>query len=135
MAEFSTAVKYKLPIKIVVIKNNVLGQIRWEQMVMLGNPEYGVELEPIDFAGVARARGGTGFSIEDPADCGRILDQALQTSGPVLVEAVVDPYEPPMPPKITMDQATALAKSLVRGEPHRIKIATTIATDKVHEMV
>ncbi len=42
MGEFATCVKYKLPIKVVVIKNNTLGQIKWEQMVFLGNPEYGV---------------------------------------------------------------------------------------------
>jgi pyruvate dehydrogenase (quinone) len=46
MAEFATAVKYQLPIKVVVVKNNVLGMIKWEQMVFLGNPEYGVALNP-----------------------------------------------------------------------------------------
>ena len=56
MAEFVTAVKYQLPIKVVVVKNNTLGQIKWEQMVFLGNPEYGCELQPIDFAGFARLR-------------------------------------------------------------------------------
>src|SRR3954462_14431758 len=44
MAEMLTGKKYKLPIKIVVFKNNVLGQIKWEQMVFLGNPEYVCEL-------------------------------------------------------------------------------------------
>src|SRR5919198_2776985 len=44
MAEFATAVQYNLPVKVVIVKNNVLGQIKWEQMVFLGNPEYGVEL-------------------------------------------------------------------------------------------
>ena len=42
MAELVTAVKYKLPIIVVIIKNNTLGQIKWEQMVFLGNPEYAV---------------------------------------------------------------------------------------------
>ena len=59
MGEIATLVKYKLPVKVIVIKNNVLGQIKWEQMVMEGNPEYGVELEPIDFAGIRESlRGG-----------------------------------------------------------------------------
>src|SRR5918995_5221469 len=44
MAELATCVKYKLPVKIIVIKNNTLGMIKWEQMVFLGNPEYGCEL-------------------------------------------------------------------------------------------
>jgi pyruvate dehydrogenase (quinone)/pyruvate oxidase len=135
MAEFVTAVKYELPIKVVVLKNNSLGQIKWEQMVFLGNPEYGCDLQPIDFASVARACGGHGFTIEDPASCGRILDEALAVRGPVLIEAVVDPFEPPMPPKVTMDQASHFAESLVRGEPNRKKIALTALEDKVREMV
>ncbi len=135
MAEFATAVKYKLPIKVVIIKNNTLGQIKWEQMVLLGNPEYGVELEPIDFAAFARACGGTGFHIEDPKECGAVLEQALNTEGPVVIEAVVDPFEPPLPAEISARQALHFAKALARGEPDRMKIATTIASDKVRELV
>jgi pyruvate dehydrogenase (quinone) len=135
MAEFATAVKYQLPIKVVIIKNNTLGQIKWEQMVFLGNPEYGCELHPIDFAAFARACGGTGFTIEDPRQCGAVLDQAFVTPGPVLVEAVVDPFTPPMPAKITVDQATKFAQSLARGEPNRSKIAWTVLSDKVRELI
>jgi pyruvate dehydrogenase (quinone) len=50
MGEFATAVQYDLPIKVIVIKNDTLGMIRWEQMGFLGNPEFGVEFSPIDFA-------------------------------------------------------------------------------------
>jgi pyruvate dehydrogenase (quinone)/pyruvate oxidase len=135
MGELATLVKYDLPVKVVIIKNNVLGQIKWEQMVFLGNPEFGVELQPIDFAKFAQACGATGFCIEDPADCGRILDEALATPGPVVVEAVVDPLEPPMPPKVTRDQATKFAESLLRGEPNREKIALTAVADRVRELV
>ena len=135
MAEFVTAVKYKLPIKIVIIKNNTLGQIKWEQMVFLGNPEYGCDLQPIDFAAFARACGGTGFTIEDPKECGKVLDQALAVKGPVIIEAVVDACEPPMPPKATVKQGLELAKSLLRGEPDRGKIIETILEDKVKEMI
>ena len=135
MAEFATAVKYRLPIKVVIIKNNTLGQIKWEQMVFLGNPEYGCELHPIDFAAFARACGGVGVSIEDPRECGPVLDEALRSPEPVLVEAVVDPFEPPMPAKTKPKQALHFAESLARGEPDRMKIVTTIAEDKVRELV
>jgi len=135
MADFVTAVKYELPIKVVIIKNNVLGQIRWEQMVMLGNPEYGVELQPIDFAKFAEACGGRGLSVTDPRKCGNMLEQLLHTPGPALLEAVVDPFEPPMPGKIKPEQAVRFAESLARGEPNRMKIATTILEDKVKELV
>ena len=135
MAEFVTAVKYKLPIKVVIIKNNTLGQIKWEQMVFLGNPEYGCDLQPIDFAAFARACGGTGFTVEDPKECGKVLDAALATAGPVVVEAVVDPFEPPMPPKATLKQGYELAKALARGQPAAGKIMATILEDRVKEMI
>jgi pyruvate dehydrogenase (quinone) len=135
MAEFATAVKYNLPIKVVIVKNNVLGQIKWEQMVFLGNPEYGADLHPIDFATFARACGAQGFTIEDPKVCGEVLEEALNAPGPVIVEAVVDPFEPPRPPKVTPEQALKFAKSLAKGQPKRMKIASTIAEDVVKEMI
>ena len=70
-----------------------------------------------------------------PADCGSIVEQALNTPGPVLVLAVVDPYEPPMSPKVSMKQAEKCAESLLRGEPNRGKIISTIAEDRVRELV
>lgn len=135
MAEFANCVKYQLPIRVVVIKNNSLGMIKWEQMVFLGNPEYGCDLQSIDFAMFARACGATGFSVTDPAQCGGVLDQAFAVDGPVLVEAVVDPFTPPMPPKVTVEQAAKFAESLAKGQPHRNKIALTVLSDTVREIV
>jgi len=135
MGEMATCVRYKLPIKIFVVKNNSLGQIKWEQMVFLGNPEYECDLQPIDFAGVARAFGITSFTINTPDECGRIIDQALATPGPVLVEAVVDENEPPMPAKIKPQQALHFAESMARGTKDWQKIATTIAKDRIRELV
>jgi pyruvate dehydrogenase (quinone) len=135
MGELATCVKYDLDVKIVVIKNNLLGQIKWEQMVFLGNPEYGCELQPIDFVAVARGFGVPGFAINDPAACGATLREALALPGPVLIEATVDPHEPPMPPKTTLKQAAHFAESLARGTPERAKIALTIASDTVRELI
>src|SRR5437588_7015858 len=117
MGEFATAVKYKLPIKIVIIKNNTLGQIKWEQMVFLGNPEYEVALHPIDFVKFAEACGGVGFRCEKPAEVRPALETAFASDKPAIVEAVVDPFEPPMPPAATAKQALHLAEALGRGEP------------------
>jgi pyruvate dehydrogenase (quinone)/pyruvate oxidase len=135
MAEFANCVRYKLPIKVVIVKNNSLGMIKWEQMVFLGNPEYGCELQPIDFALFARACGAAGFATGRPDECGAVLEQALATDGPVIVEATVDPFTPPMPPKVTMEQAGKFAESLAKGQPRRNKIALTVIADKVRELV
>jgi pyruvate dehydrogenase (quinone)/pyruvate oxidase len=128
-------VKYQLPVKIIVIKNDTLGMIKWEQMVFLGHPEFGCSLQPIDFAAFARACGGSAFTIEDPDLCGEVLEHALRMDGPVLVEAVVDPHEPPMPPKATLKQTGKLAEALLRGTPNREKIALTVLSDKVRELL
>jgi pyruvate dehydrogenase (quinone) len=135
MADFVTAIKYKLPIKVVIVKNNTLGQIKWEQMVFLGNPEYAVDLYPIDFAEFAHACGGVGFTVEDPDDCGRTMESFLDAPGPALLQAVVDPFEPPLPPKVRAEQALHFAESLARGEPNRKKIALTALSDKVRELI
>jgi len=134
MGEFATAVKYGLPITVVIIKNNTLGMIKWEQMVFLGNPEYGVELQPIDFVKFAEACGGLAFRCERPEEVRGALEAALSSNKPAVVEAVVDPFEPPMPARITQEDAVNMAKALVRGEPHRGRIALTLFRDKVREL-
>ena len=134
MGEFATAVKYRLPIKVVIIKNNTLGQIKWEQMVFLGNPEYGVSLEPIDFVKYAEACGGIGFRCEKPDEVHSALEALMLADGPALCEAVVDPYEPPMPARVNAMQALHLAESLARGEPNRGRIALTLFRDKVNDL-
>src|SRR5437868_9214736 len=85
MGELATAVKYQLPIKVVIIKNNTLGQIKWEQMVFLGNPEYGVDLQPIDFVKFAEACGAAAFHCEKPTEIEDALSRALHTPGPAVV--------------------------------------------------
>ena len=135
MGDFVTLRKYNLNAKIIVIKNNTLGQIKWEQMVFLGNPEYGCELEPIDFAKVAEGCGINAITIDDAARCADQLREALATPGPCLIEAEVDPYEPPFPPKTELKQALNMGKALAKGTPHAMKTALTLASDTVRELV
>jgi pyruvate dehydrogenase (quinone) len=135
MAEIATLVKYNLRVAVVVVKNNVLGQIKWEQMILEGNPEYGVELQPIDFAKVADACGARGYTIERPQEAEGVLREALLHHGPVVIQAVVDPNEPPMPGKVTTEQAYKFAKSLVRGQKDAAKILETIAEDQLREVI
>ncbi len=135
MGDFVTAVKHELPIKVVIIKNNTLGQIKWEQIVFLGNPEYEVALAPIDFVKFAEACGGVGFRCEKPEEVRPALEMAFGSPKPAIIEAVVDPFEPPMPAQATPKQAINFAKGLARGEPHAGEIITTVLEDKVREMI
>ena len=134
MCEFLTAVKYKLPIVVVIIKNNTLGQIKWEQIVFLGNPEYGCELHNPNFAKYAEACGGLGITVERPEEIRPALERALASNRPALVEVVVDPFEPPMPPKVSVEQALHFAEALAKGQPAGGRIALTLFRDKLSEL-
>lgn len=133
MGDLATLVQHKLPVKIIVLRNNTLGLIKWEQMIYLGNPEYGVDLQPIDFVKVAEACGLRAVRIEDPKKCSRQIKEALAMNGPVLVECITDPLEPPMPPKATKAEMKHFAQSLLGGERDRARIALTMARQAMDE--
>jgi pyruvate dehydrogenase (quinone)/pyruvate decarboxylase len=97
MAELSTAVQQKLPVKLIVLKNNSLGEVKFEQRE-LGNPEFGCELAPIDFVAYARACGADGVRAGTPDDLRPAITQALRSPGAAVVEAIVDANEPPAKP-------------------------------------
>jgi pyruvate dehydrogenase (quinone)/pyruvate oxidase len=133
MGDFVTLVQYELPVKVVVMKNNTLGLIKWEQMLYLGNPEYGVDLHPVDFVKVAEACGAKGVRIEDPERCREQLKDALAHPGPTLIECIVDPLEPPWPPVITTDEQKKLVEAMARGEVNRTPIGLSIGRHAVQE--
>ena len=133
MGDLATLVQHKLPVKIIVLKNNILGLIKWEQMIYLGNPEYGVDLSPIDFVKVAEACGLRAIHIEEPKKCQKQLKEALAMDGPVLVECLTDPLEPPMPTKATKAEMKHFAESLARGERDRARISLTMARQAMDE--
>ena len=135
MGEFATAVQYNLPIKVIVIKNNTLGMIRWEQMGFLGNPEFGVEFTPIDLVKFAEACGGKGYAIREPNEVRSKLHQAMKERKPTIIEAYVDPFEPPMPPKVEMSFVNNLAESFARGQPYASRIGLTLFRNQVHNIL
>jgi pyruvate dehydrogenase (quinone) len=135
MGDLATVAKYRLPVKIVLLKNNLLGMIKWEQLAFEGNPQYGVQLEPIDFAAFAKACGVPGYRVEEAKSVEPVLRQAFSEPGPALVEAVVDPNEPPLPGKITTEQAWQFAKALARGQKDGWDLIKTVVENKIREVV
>lgn len=135
MAEFLTAAQHGLPIKVIVNNNNSLGQILWEQMV-LGYPEHGVRFgqPPADYSAWARSCGGHGVKVRDPGDLAGAVRQALAHDGPALIDADVNPDEPPMPGKVTYEQAKKFAEAFLKGQPHKASIATTLFKDKISQL-
>lgn len=98
MGEVATAVKYKLPIKIIIIKNNTLEWEMWEQMSK-GFTPYGYDLEPIDFANIAISCGAEGYTIDKVDEIDNVLSKFFNSNNPAVVQVNVDPKVLPIPPE------------------------------------
>jgi pyruvate dehydrogenase (quinone) len=134
MAEVLTAIRHDLPIKVFINNNHEYGQILWEQMV-LGFPEFGVRHRDIaNYAGFANDNGALGLRVERAADLEAAVAQALTHPGPAVVDVLTNPDEPPMPPKVSYEQAKGFAKAFLKGQPHKATIASTLFRDKIAEL-
>ncbi|MER7441741.1 thiamine pyrophosphate-dependent enzyme [Micromonospora avicenniae] len=134
MAEFLTAVRHELPIKVIINNNNSYGQILWEQII-LGYPEYAVRhRQPeADFGAWARACGAFGAKVTDPKALPDAIRQALAHPGPALVDCDVNPNEPPMPGKVHYEQAKHFTEAFLRGQPKKMATLASVARDKINE--
>jgi pyruvate dehydrogenase (quinone) len=135
LGELATIVRYRLPIKVFVIKNNALGQIKWEQMMFLGNPEYECDLQPIDFAKVAEGMGLAAYAVTKADACGEVFDRALAHRGPALIEVPIDPNEPLLPPKRIEKYAANLQKVLSEGTAGAGEIQRALAAEPARTML
>jgi pyruvate dehydrogenase (quinone) len=97
MAEFATAVKYQLPVKILVLSNRSLAEVRFEQEE-LGNPSFGCDLSPIDFAAYAKSCGAQGFRCAKFDEVHGAVQSFLSVPGPAILDAIVDADEKPAMP-------------------------------------
>ncbi|GGI42242.1 pyruvate oxidase [Mammaliicoccus stepanovicii] len=113
MQDFVTAVLYKLPIIVIVLNNQELSFIKYEQQAA-GELEYGIDLGDIDFAKFADSCGGIGYNVEDVNDLAPTLEKAKNSNQPVIVNVKVDPDAAPLPGKIVWDEARGYAKFEIR---------------------
>jgi pyruvate dehydrogenase (quinone) len=106
MGEFMTSVHHKLPVKVIVYNNSALGLIRLEaESVGLVPFREAIEFPNPDFAALARACGGHGFTARKPEDLMAAITEALAVDGPAIVDAVVASDEMPNMPHIELEQA------------------------------
>ncbi|QTC41277.1 pyruvate oxidase [Bacillus sp. V3] len=112
MQDFVTAVKYKLPIIIVILNNRKIGMIKYEQE-SIGHLEYETDLQDIDFAQFAKACGGEGYRVVKHEDLEPAFDMAAKSNKPVIIDVHIED-QPPLPGKITMDQAAGYSKHVMK---------------------
>ena len=114
MGDLLSLKQLKLPVKVIVFNNGSLGFIELEQKSS-GFLDTGTELENPDFAAMAKAIGIHGIRIEDPAELGTKLAEALAHPGPVLIDAVVNRMELVMPPKVTTEMAKGFTLYMLKA--------------------
>ena len=124
MAELITVQKYwrqwSDPRFVVLVLNNEdLNQVTWEQRAMEGNPKYEATqvIPDVPYHQFARLIGLEGIYCDDPGQVGDVWDQALAAQRPVVVEMKTDPEVPPLPPHISLDQMRAFMSTIVKGDP------------------
>lgn len=119
MGEFTTAVKYQLPIIVTVFNNGKLGLIKYEEEVET-IPEFGIHFHNPDFVKFAEACGGFGVRLEDPKDAHDAVRAAIASGKPAIIDAIVEPNEVSMPPKVEQGQATGFGIAFLREMMEKI---------------
>ncbi len=90
MADFVTAVKYNLPMVVIILNNHQLGMIQVEQMVEQ-YPNFGTELYNPDFATYASVCGGKGIRVQEPLRLKEAVAEAIRNKCPTIIDVETDP--------------------------------------------
>jgi pyruvate dehydrogenase (quinone) len=129
LAELITVAKYwqrwsDPRLIVLVLHNNDLNQVTWEQRALEGDPRYDASQDLPDFpyARYADLIGLKGIRVDDPDDVGPAWDGALAADRPVVLEAITDPAVPPLPPHITFEQAAHFARAIRKGDSDRRRV-------------
>jgi pyruvate dehydrogenase (quinone) len=112
--------RWKDPRLVVLVFNNQdLNMVTWEQRILGGDPRYtpSQEVPAFDYAAYARTLGLEGIRIERPEQAGPAWDEALRADRPCVIDALVDPAVPPLPPHLTKDQVKNYLTALAKGDP------------------
>ncbi|MDR5808705.1 thiamine pyrophosphate-requiring protein [Caballeronia sp. LZ019] len=102
-----------------VLNNEDLNQVTWEQRVMNGDPKFEASqnIPSVPYHRFAELIGLRGFYVDDAERMAAVWDEALASDRPVVIEVKTDPNVPPLPPHFTLQQAKAFATTLFEGDP------------------
>ncbi|WP_077596077.1 pyruvate oxidase [Oceanobacillus kimchii] len=112
MQDFLTAIKYNLPMTVIIFNNERIGMIKYEQEAK-GNLDYKTNLESFNFAQFAENCGGKGYRVEKFEDLGPSIRAAASFNKPVIVDVCIED-EPPIPGKLSYEQVTSYSKQTIK---------------------
>jgi pyruvate dehydrogenase (quinone) len=114
MGDLITLTQMKLPVKVVIFNNGVLGFVALE-MKASGFIETGTDLQNPDFAAMARAMGIHAIRVEDPGELAAAIGDVLSHDGPAVLDVVTAKQELSMPPTITAEQVKGFSLWVLRA--------------------
>jgi pyruvate dehydrogenase (quinone) len=122
---------------VLVLNNQDLNQVTWEQRAMSGDPKFegSQDLPDFPYARYAEMLGLEGIRVASPEEVAPAWDRALASERPVVLEAVTDPEVPPLPPHITLEQAKAMSSALLEGDPSASRIVKQAFKQKAEEFL
>jgi pyruvate dehydrogenase (quinone) len=142
MAELITAAKYfhqwdDPRLVVLVLNNQDLNQVTWEQRAMEGDPQNPMtqRIPEVNYAAYAELIGLKGIRVETPDEIEGAWDQAFSSDRPVIIDALCDPNVPPLPPHIRVEQAKAFVSALRKGDPEARGIITQSFKEKILEFL
>jgi pyruvate dehydrogenase (quinone) len=120
-----------------VFNNQDLNQVTWEQRVLAGDPMYPATQRIPDFpaARYAELVGLYGVKVERPDDLAGAWAEVFSAGRPAVLEAVVDPEIPPLPPHITGEQMKKMARAMVKGDPEAAGVMEKSLRAKIEEFL
>ncbi len=120
-----------------VFNNQDLNQVTWEQRVLAGDPKYvgSQQIPDFPYARYAEMIGLHGLRVDTPDDVGTGWDEVLSVERPSVLEVVVDPEIPPLPPHITAEQTKKMARAMVKGDPDAAGVMTKSLRAKLEEFL
>ncbi|HEY7397185.1 MAG TPA: thiamine pyrophosphate-requiring protein [Gaiellaceae bacterium] len=122
---------------VLVLHNNDLNQVTWEQRAMEGDPKFegSQTLPDFPYARYAALAGLEGILVDSPEDVGDAWDRALAADRPCVIEAITDPEVPPLPPHITFEQAQQFMKAILHGDPDARRMIRQSFVEKIVEFL
>jgi pyruvate dehydrogenase (quinone) len=140
LAELITIAKYwqgwsDPRLAVLVLNNRDLNMVTWEHRAMEGSPKFSAsqDLPDVAYAAFAESLGLAGRRVEREEDVGPAWDDALAADRPFVIDAVVDPNVPPLPPHISFDQARSMTTALLKGDPDLRGVLRQSLLDKLRE--
>ncbi|WP_242905974.1 thiamine pyrophosphate-requiring protein [Actinomadura terrae] len=122
---------------VAILHNNDLNQVTWEMRAMQGAPKFAESqtLPECDYAAFAASNGLNAIKVEEPGQIASAWEAALAADRPTVLDVLVDPDVPPIPPHASFEQAKDTALAMAKGDENRRGVVQKGLKVKMRELL